>query len=510
MPVAVIRVDSSLKIGSGHLMRCLTLANELRRFNWQCHFICMDTSDNGRETVIAAGHSLHLLEVDAVSKKYRHDDSVVNVEFEAKDASKVIAVISPLSCDLLIVDHYGLGVVWESALEKFCNSIFVIDDLASRNHICNILLDQTYGRTIASYGERVANGTRIICGSDFALLRPEFTGYRSESLRKREQCQNPKNIFISLGGADPGNLTLAILKNIAISSNEKEVILAVSSNFPGLRRLRKYQETVTWLRIECDVKNMAEHMLWADLAIGSGGVTSWERCCMGLPSVVIQIANNQASVIKALEMKGAAIVIEEPSDIPSAILRLIDTSTYQDMAKKAFSLCDGLGVTRVVKHLIMLKESNVALKPITIDDAVLVFQWQHEEGIRKYFRVKEPPIWEQHLRWLYSRLEGPDHKCWMINLWGMPAGIIRLDRLYGETFEVSILISNEYQSLGLAKKALLDLQSNSENLGELVAEVNINNTVSISLFVSCGFKRKSDDQYYWSANRQKEVGDAKV
>ena len=216
------RVDASLQIGTGHVMRCLTLADALAAQGADCLFICREHQGNLIEHIRNKGYCVHALPVlpsvcasslaintvsDEQSLAHSHWLGATQVE----DAAACAAILAGVKPDWLIVDHYALDARWELALKSHYRKLMVIDDLADRPHLCDLLLDQTFGRDAEDYHELVPAISRLLCGSRYALLRPEFAALRDYSLQRRANPQL-RQLLITMGGVDKDNATGQVLE----------------------------------------------------------------------------------------------------------------------------------------------------------------------------------------------------------------------------------------------------------------------------------------------------------
>jgi UDP-2,4-diacetamido-2,4,6-trideoxy-beta-L-altropyranose hydrolase len=278
----------------------------------------------------------------------------------AEDASQSVAALADNPVDWLIVDHYALDVRWHNQLRSVCQHIMVIDDLVDRPYQCELLVDQTAGRLGAEYLPWVEKTTEILCGSRYAMLRPEFAQVRAASLQRRLGA-NIKQILITMGGVDQHNVTgrvLLALANIRLPQ-KSHIVVIMGTQAPWLDQVREQAralEVSVEVKVDVAVADMAILMAESDLAIGAAGATSWERCCLGLPSVMIVLAANQYGVAKALKHAGAAEVIDDPQQIESLLPQLLtdlmtDLQSYRNMSRCAAGVTDGLGVERVVQRL---------------------------------------------------------------------------------------------------------------------------------------------------------------
>lgn len=294
--LVVFRVDASVKIGSGHVMRCLTLAGQLKETGSEVIFICSDLPGNLASLIVKDGYRVFLIPYLKVSKdeKWKRDlENTVNL---------LTALNNPI--DLLVVDHYGLDYRWEAPLRKFVKEIMVIDDLANRPHDCDILLDQNlYNDMDIRYEGLVPEHCKKLLGPKNVLLRPEFYEARRK-LRLRDGTV--KRILVFFGGSDPSNETGKALEAIRMLNRpDIAVDVVVGSSNPYKNEIHQICEAMPNTSYYCQVDNMAELMAKADLAIGAGGTAAWERCFLGLPTATVIIADNQSEQVKLLAKKEA-------------------------------------------------------------------------------------------------------------------------------------------------------------------------------------------------------------
>jgi UDP-2,4-diacetamido-2,4,6-trideoxy-beta-L-altropyranose hydrolase len=313
----VIRLDSSITIGSGHLMRCLTLVDQLRDHGSTVYFVCRDLPGNFCSLVRNKGYDVRELVVDSETVDWQRD---------ARQTEMLLEEIQPI--DWLIVDHYGLDIRWEQFMRQTVKKIMVIDDLANRVHDCDILLDQNlYSNMEDRYSKLVPKECICLLGPQYALLRSEFLKI-GKDIRKHDG--DIRRILIFFGGSDPSNETgkaleaLFLLKKACI---EADVIVGFAN--PHKDKIKTVCQKENNIRYHCQVDNMARLMLNADLAIGAGGTTAWERCYLGLPTITVIIAENQIELTENLAKNGAIFNLgwyENVSqiDIAKAIQYLID------------------------------------------------------------------------------------------------------------------------------------------------------------------------------------------
>ncbi len=358
----VFRVDASSAIGSGHVMRCLTLADALAGAGSQCCFVMRQKPRSLEEAVRGRGHYVLML------SPAEPELSVTPAENEPPhaawlgtrwefDAAETLAALAGLEPDWLVVDHYALDYRWESLVSGCAKRLMVIDDLADREHDCDLLLDQNLGRWQSDYDGLVPDRTTRLVGSGYALLRPEFAQARTRSIRAR-QSRELGNILISMGGADVENVTGDVLRELEtieeIGSFHVTVVMgAACPHVEGVSRQADSMRLDT--RIIVNANNMAELMAEADFAIGAAGGSAWERCCLGLPTLLVIMAANQRPGAEALQRAGAALCIGSQESIhetlPSALQKVLMPGALNRMSSAAAAICDGRGAQRVVNAL---------------------------------------------------------------------------------------------------------------------------------------------------------------
>jgi UDP-2,4-diacetamido-2,4,6-trideoxy-beta-L-altropyranose hydrolase len=272
---------------------------------------------------------------------------------DAKDSQAVIEVEQ---LDWLVVDHYALDGRWEQCLRPYCQHMMVIDDLADRSHVCDLLLDQNLGRVADDYRGLTPPDCNLLIGPKYALLRPEFAQQRSKSLIRRGQAQL-KSILISMGGIDKDNITGLVLDCLSRCAlpHDLSITVVMGANAPWLSRVQAQSDQMPFpTKVLVNVSDMACLMADVDFAIGAAGGTAWERCCMGLPSFVLVLAANQLAGAQALQKLGAAIVIQDLSSLQKVFeynFQIICSGNLmQNMILLSANVTDGLGCDRVLEQ----------------------------------------------------------------------------------------------------------------------------------------------------------------
>mgnify|MGYP006292123219 CR=1 FL=1 len=351
-PRIVLRADASLEIGTGHVMRCLALAEELRERGADCEFVCRELPGHRIDEIRRRGFEAHVLPPPASPMGW------LGVPVEL-DVTETRAAFGDRPVDWLVVDHYSLDARWEQPLRPAARKIMVIDDLADRPHECELLLDQNLGRAPGDYEALVPPQCQLLCGPEFALLRPGFARLRPLSLERRAEG-GLERILVTMGGIDKADATGQVLEALGASRLPAEIAVTVvmGSRAPWLEQVRAKVAALPFrAEVVVDVDDMAERMGASDFAIGAAGSTSWERCCMGLPSALVVLADNQAPICRELAAAGAAFDLGAPDDIartlPPIIADLVrDPAALATMSAAAAAICDGRGTARVADALL--------------------------------------------------------------------------------------------------------------------------------------------------------------
>jgi len=356
----VIRADASLQIGTGHVMRCLTLAEALKEKGAQAEFICREHEGNLIDFIQGKGfkvHTLSMIENDSEVLKAtsRTSENSLNHAHwlgatQQQDADACKAILKKINPDWLIVDHYAIDETWQMELQGAYKKLMVIDDLADRKHQCDLLLDQTYGRQPQDYQKLVPDNCQMLLGSHYALLRPEFAQWREYSLKRRE---NPefKKLLITMGGVDQNNVTGQVLGELGNCdlSLDMEITVIMGGTAPHLEAVQQQAKTLPYkIEVKSNVNNMAEIMANADVSIGAAGATTWERCCLGLPSILVVLAKNQKFAALKIQESDAVLVADSIDDI----LKKLISIDLKCLAKISAGLCDGLGVRKLVRYIV--------------------------------------------------------------------------------------------------------------------------------------------------------------
>jgi UDP-2,4-diacetamido-2,4,6-trideoxy-beta-L-altropyranose hydrolase len=489
----IFRVDASLAMGTGHVMRCLALATALKKQGASVHFVTRAHSGHLAEVLERDGFNVVLLPHSAGNQGGGNTYADWLGVSQQEDAAQTIDAIVSLSCDWLIVDHYGLDQVWEEQLKPHTRKLMVIDDLANRMHACDLLLDQNYAvGGEARYQSWVPRHCHLLLGPRYALLRPEYAQYRENMVPRTGEI---KRILVYMGGADNINVTSMILFALcATRFVHLEVDVVIGPNYLFKNEVIRLAKLRPNTHIHGTRSHLADLMAKADLAVGAGGATTWERICMGLPALVISIAENQAATCEALEFAGLIRYLGDAHKINIFMIEealsslLADAMHLQIVGPSLKSLVDGLGVNRVVEALKPSPLEHLTLRQANPTDVLTYFSWVNDAKVRSMAFDTDPIALNVHLEWFSNRLSDANARLYILEADGLPVGQIRFE-LHNEeaTIDYSLdeFVRGRDWANQLLKLGIAALNPDKQTL--LNALVKQNNFASSATFLRFGF-----------------------
>jgi UDP-2,4-diacetamido-2,4,6-trideoxy-beta-L-altropyranose hydrolase len=477
----LIRADASRSIGSGHIARCLALAEALRKQGHELAFVCR----------LLPGHSLDRLQQQGFKAfGLEYEASVADIEtllpWQTDIAAMQQALAGEPPFDWLIVDHYGLAREWEQAARAFASRIMAIDDLANRFHAVDLLLDQNFSATSEAYAPWIDPPCETLLGPRFALLREAF------QLQHRAVRGEVKRVLVNFGGFDPSAQTYEAMKALAAYPQLIVDFVAGTDN-PGWQAMQSLAEGHPNWRLHEHVAEFAQMMSEADLFIGAGGGTTWERAVLGLPSICIAVAANQQRNAELLAEAGVHLYLGRLAEthcqqLQQAIGVLIDNPGLQhSLATRSRQLVDGLGIQRVC---VALSSKFLALREAKTDDSQLLFKGRNAEGVRRWSFNDAPIDQDSHHRWFSQSLNNPERLLLIGEAADGPVGVLRYDRT-GERVEVSIYLFQGRGGFGWGRALLQQgevfLREHWPQTSLIEAQVMPGNLSSLSLFRSAGY-----------------------
>ena len=501
---AAFRADGAARMGGGHIMRCLALANALAARGSSCHFIARHLTDALAGRIRSAGHDLTLLpprphSVETGPLAPAHADWLGT--FWADDAADSAAALGP-GCDWLIVDHYALDARWHAALRQKARRILVIDDLADRPLDCDGLLDPNYRRPGDDpFAGRVPAKCHRFSSPQMALLDPAFATAHARA-RARTTA---RHAFVYLGTATADH-HLPVLD--ALAATDLTADLVSSAAVITDSRLTTHPATVSGqVRLHGPQPSLLPFMERADLAIGPIGTSTWERCTLGLPTLAITIALNQRAIAADLAHDGIIDLLGKiegltSRDYAAGLQRMAQGDWLTRLSAASLSLCDGTGVSRMSEFLLSHgqtaplpeppPQSRLALRKALASDARTLYDWRNHPTTRAMSIHQIPIDWDSHLAWITQSLDTPRR----ILLIGQDLasdesiGTIRLDRSEdGASGEISLAISPSHRGRGFGLSILTAGMAWFHRAGcrLLTARVLTTNPASQACFRKAGF-----------------------
>ncbi|MCP1716326.1 UDP-2,4-diacetamido-2,4,6-trideoxy-beta-L-altropyranose hydrolase [Methanocalculus alkaliphilus] len=464
MPKSIFfRTDASHTIGTGHVTRCLTLAKALQDSGAQVIFICREHEGDLCNHIEEQGFAVHRL--PSPRKGFVPDDVSAHAAWLGaswqEDADATVAAITSLQIkpEWLIIDHYGIDRRWEERLLPLISKIMVIDDIADRHHDCDLLLDQNLVPDMENrYDGLLPEGCTRLLGSDYALLQPIYAELHDRIPPRKGSI---RRILISFGGADSDNLTGRALEAfIGLNRSDIEVDVVIANNSPYFASLKTLTHRHPNVHLHGTIPTLAPLMAKADLAIGAAGATSWERLCLGLPAVVVTLADNQVPIAEGLQERGLLQWIGDKDSITKELIQdclgdLVEHGIDDSWSQRCHLAVDGRGIDRVLAVLILTPESPLHVRHATLADEALLLVWANDPETRKNSFSKDPISSATHRQWFHSRLRDIDG-CSIYILEtesGVPIGQVRFER-EELGWELHYTVAPEFRGRGIGKSLL--------------------------------------------------------
>jgi len=499
-PRVSIRVDASARMGTGHLKRCLSLAEALEQAGATVSLVVRPIDNVAAHVLAHTAWPVHWLSEpegnDGLAAESSLGDpphaSWASVPW-AQDVRETIAALRAQPPDWLVLDHYAFDSRWHRAVtEALATRLLVIDDTADRTLAADALLDHNWHVDHnTKYAGRVLRAPRWLCGPRFALLSSVYR----DAARYRTQPE-VRSIGIFMGGTDPGGMSARVLGVCREVGFGGDIEIATTSANPQLDALRAACTGALRASLMLDASDLAEFFARHDLQIGAGGGATWERCCIGLPTIVLALADNQTAVVPALtelgvvraaSMPGAALPTAPP--LAAVLTELLhDATARADLAQRAAALVDARGAQRVALYLLA---STLQVRPASVDDAERLHLWRNHAAVRAVSSHGAMITWPDHVAWLNRVLSTRDRWLFVGQVGQLPVGSIRFDRTSPTELEVSLYLDPELQGLGLGPQLLqggeLAMANRLGNAFTVRATVLPGNTASQRLFEACRY-----------------------
>ncbi|NYT09583.1 MAG: UDP-2,4-diacetamido-2,4,6-trideoxy-beta-L-altropyranose hydrolase [Methanosarcinales archaeon] len=472
-PVLLIRADGSTRIGTGHVMRCLALAQA-----WQ---------DSGGRPIFAMSMEAPALEDRLTSEGME----VVHISAEPgspEDAEMTADLAKKMVAGWVVADGYHFGSDYQRVIKESGLRLLFIDDNGHADHYyADIVLNQNLHANEDLYRNREPY-TKLLLGTQYVLLRREFWPWRGW---KRDIPEVARKVLVTLGGSDPDNVTLKVIQALQQVEQLETVVVIGGSNL-HYEALLSALECKGSMDLKKDIKNMPELLTWADLAISSAGTTTWELAFMGLPSLLIILAENQVKVAEQLESLGIAMnlgqhhLLNAPGIIREVFTLLFDVDLRASMAELGRRAVDGFGAARVLNAL----SEGLWLRIASQEDCRVVYEWANDQDSRASSFSTHPISWKEHVQWFENKIRDPDSVLYIAqNVKSEPVGIVRFD-IDGQYATISINLDRRFRGRGMAhiiiNEAVENLFARRQVFG-VSAFIRSHNIKSIKAFEKSGF-----------------------
>jgi UDP-2,4-diacetamido-2,4,6-trideoxy-beta-L-altropyranose hydrolase len=471
----LIRADAGVNMGTGHAMRCLALAQAWQDSDGQCVFVMAESTSAVERRLKAEGIEVEILTAGAGS---------------ADDAIQTAYIAGQQNADWIVIDGYQFDSAYQAALRTAeFKSLLIDDNFRAGPYHADIILNQNFHARSTSYAN-CDSSTRLLLGSRYILLRKEFRPWRNW---QREIPASGRKILVTMGGSDPNNLTakaVDAIRKLSIPNLETVVLLGGSN--PHLCAVeRSVQNNST--RVIIDAANVPELMAWADVAVSGAGTTLWEMCFLGLPGILLVLAENQEDAAATAGKKGIAWNLGNATDVGVSTLAeklaaLLDSgSSRTSQSEVGRKLVDGRGAERVVAFL-----SGLELRRTADSDCEIFWQWANDAEARAASFNGKMISWEDHAKWFRAKLDDPKAMFYTAtNRDGVPIGEIRY-QVKGKRAVLSISLDARFRGSGWGQKILAVGTERifQDTAVEFIdAYVKPTNPASLKLFAGAGFQQ---------------------
>lgn len=473
----LMRVDSSVEIGTGHAMRCLALAQ-----GWR--------DAHGRVSVVTAEM------LPAVQERFEREGlETIPLAVEpgsTADAAATAALARDRDAAWVAVDGYRFGGAYQETIRAGGSRLLVFDDYGhAGEYSADLVINQNASASERLYRHRAPH-TRLLLGPRYVVLQRTF---RSRKPREDPPPAEARNLLVTMGGVDPKNATGRVLRELERAGlrGVRVQVVAGSSHLHRSEVEAAATASPLEVRVERDPPDMAEIMAEADLAIAAAGTTSWELAYLGVPSLLLAVADNQRDVAQSLDRAGAARSLGSydgltEDAIARAARELAQAPTVRgEMSRRARALVDGQGVPRVVTEM---KALLVSLRPVRPEDARILFEWASDPDVRSVSFHPEAISWDDHMRWFATKREDPMcHFYLAADRREAPLGQIRFERS-GADADVSVSLDTRFRGLGYGSALILAGSRKvfmDSDVRRLHAYIKVDNEPSVRAFRKAGY-----------------------
>lgn len=480
----VIRADASPEIGAGHVMRCLALAEAWLDKGGEVFFVAAEGSSILEERLKSEGIGFISINKDGGTPE---------------DAEETLRIAQDLGADWIAVDGYQFGAEYQKSIKEACRSLLFIDDYGHADHYyADIVLNQNIYADISFY-PKYEPYTRFLLGTKFALIRKEFLKW---SGWHRDIPEVARKILVTLGGGDTDNVTQKVIETIkTIDVCDFEVIVVVGSFNPHIGRIEESIKNCPEFRLIKNAGNMPELMAWADVAISAGGSTAWELAFMGVPAVLIPIAENQKPVVNELHSLGIAHTIDNnaginPVKLAEILLTLLQSREIRSgYSERMIRYIDGKGSLRILHTMC---DTSITLRNVEPSDCKRIWGWINDPQVRSVsFDAHTIPL-ENHKQWFSSALNDPSLVYYIaLDSMAIPVGQARF-KITSHEAVISVLIDPNYRGLSLGSQLIRNATEKfftETEVDTVKALIKTGNERSRRAFIRAGYHEQGMTEY---------------
>lgn len=487
----LIRTDASVVMGTGHVMRCLALAQAWQDAGGRAIFATCETPPAIRARLAAEGCA---------------ELSITGSAGTSFDASRTSALAREYGAGWIVVDGYQFNADYQHTLGAAGFKVLFVDDFGHASHYsADLVLNQNVSAKAEAYSSREPK-TRLLLGPRYCLLRREFSAWLGPEREIPEVC---RRILVMMGGSDPENLTERVIKALALADiSTLEISIVIGGGNPHAERLEAHAaESGLKIMLRKDPQNIAELMAQADVAVSAAGSTCWELCRMGLPALLIDVAENQTALATELERRGCALHAGDKSvpaeKIARDLQRLLGSHELRvSLSQKSRRLVDGKGARRVVSAL--RGTPALCFRQARPEDSRLLFEWANDAEVRAASFSSDPIPWETHVAWFGEKLGNAGipgrEQCAILiaeDEVARPIGQIRFETFPHGGWEVGVSLDRLARGFGLGSTLIsLGVREFLRDCADapLHAFVKPTNTASVKAFQEADFKIVGTEQ----------------
>lgn len=484
----LIRPDASVSIGTGHIMRMIALGQAWQAQGGEVHFLCAEITPALEQRLASEG--FHLLRIHATLGSQEDLSETMRLISEILQADRQNARV--------VLDGYHFGSDYQLGIKAAGFKLLVVDDYGHADfYHADWVLNQNISAREELYAKRSPD-TKLLLGPKFAMLRKEFLAYKGW---QREIAPVAKKILVTLGGSDPDNVTLKVIQ--ALIDLDLHVKVVVGGSNPHLREIENFiqsqNNSTAFVELIVNSTNMPELMAWADVAVAAAGSTCWELAFMGLPSLLVILAENQVGIAKELESAGFGVRLGRGADFDYKLFQIALVRVSKNLAQRhktsiaGRSLLDGMGCHRTVCQL--NQSSAVCLRPVLDSDIELLWEWANDPVTRQNSFDSAKIPWEEHRDWCRKKLTDADCRLWIASNGGSaPVGCVRFDCEESEA-TISLTVAPSARGKGYGTQIIQQACERlfAESPFRLVhAYIKPNNIASVKVFEAAGFRYDSD------------------